>query len=396
MKICHYASYDVNTGDNSTIYGIRKYFEKYSSIEKIEWIKKPNIEAQNFITSTLFICAYKKIFQSNVIKYFRHMEEVEGCDLMIIGGGGQIEDRAKWLTSNTLPFDKDILQQINVPIACIGLGINYFREPTSYKPKQLSIDAFKNLELLINKSVHFSLRNDGSYDILKKLFDKYEGSKEIFSKVKEIPDPGLFFEQELPKKTNKQIKKCIFQPAWNSSQRIITGRFGGASLKHFKEFFAKNNNFYFMPHTLKDYQFINMFDKNMSTAITKQDFKKHVKYDQYASFIKNFYFKYDMSIAMRGHGQLNAIAINMPSLYLSTQDKVKDFSLKNEFRDYNIDIQEEGCFEKLNHCTNRMLNDKNYLDEWYEIRDRKMLQFKKQFKDCVQEITQTIDANSKK
>ena len=324
------------------------------------------------------------------------MEEVEGCDLMIIGGGGQIEDRAKWLTSNTLPFDKDILQQINVPIACIGLGINYFREPTSYKSKQLSIDAFKNLELLINKSVYFSLRNDGSYDILKKLFDKYEGSEEIFSKVKEIPDPGLFFEQELPKKTNKQIKKCIFQPAWNSSRRIIAGRFGGASLKHFKEFFAKNNNFYFMPHTLKDYQFINMFDKIMSTAITKQDFKKHVKYDQYASFIKNFYFKYDMSIAMRGHGQLNAIAINMPSLYFSTQDKVKDFSLKNEFRDYNIDIQEEDCFKKLSHSTNRILNDKNYLDEWYEIRDRKMIEFKNQFKDCIQEITQTIDANSKK
>tara|TARA_A100001391_G_scaffold164285_1_gene123961 strand:- start:285 stop:1475 length:1191 start_codon:yes stop_codon:yes gene_type:complete len=396
VKICHYASYDANTGDNSTIYGIRKYFEKHSSIKEIKWIKKPNVEAQTLITSSK--SENKKIFISQVVEYFRNMKKDEGCDLIVIGGGGQIEDRKRWLTGMTLPFNKEILQEIDIPIACIGLGINYFREPVSFEPKQLSNNAFKNLELLIDKCIYFSIRNDGSYDILKKLFDRYKGSKEIFSKVKEMPDPGLFFEQELPRKTNKEIKNYIFQPAWNSSRRIAAGRglLGGKGMTQIKELLTKNNNFHFMPHTLKDYTFFTKVDESIPIAISKEDFKKYVLHKQYASFIKDFYFKYDMSVAMRGHGQLNAIAINMPSLYFSTQDKVRKFSLKNEFGDYNIDIQEEGCFEKLNHCTNRMLNDKNYLDEWYEIRDRKMLQFKKQFKDCVQEISQIIDANNKK
>ena len=97
-----------------------------------------------------------------------------------------------------------------------------------------------------------------------------------------------------------------------------------------------------------------------------------------------------MSVAMRGHGQLNAIAVNMPSLYFSTQDKVRDFSLKNGFGNYNIDIKEKEWQQKLNHCMNRMLNDESYLKQWYEIRNEKMLEFRQQFAECVSEMTEII------
>lgn len=119
-------------------------------------------------------------------------------------------------------------------------------------------------------------------------------------------------------------------------------------------------------------------------------FKQQVATNNYQNFMKSVYFNYDISVAMRGHGQLNALAINLPSLYFSTQDKVSDFSYKNGFGDYNIDIRSENWYEQLEDCYHKMANGGSYLEQWYEIRNEKMKEFRASFENSVASALQAI------
>ena len=385
MKICQYASYNINTGDNSTVYGIREYFKQNSSLSNIEWYNfNNNQEISRIAKNSPDANSLSKAILSN----FKRMKDTTGCQLLLIGGGGQIEPRPGWANEITLPFNEEILDNMGVPVACVGLGINYFRKKDPNEKVQINKIGFRNLECLINKSIYFSVRNDGSYEILKDLFKIHSGSDKVLSKVREIPDPGLFFENQLPNKNTKQIQSYVFQPSWNNSLEVRSGRgLTEQSISNVVEFIEKYKNFNLIPHSPKDYSFP---EKGSRWAVTKDRFKEYVKFNQYVSFMQQIYLKHDMSVAMRGHGQLNAIAVNMPSLYFSTQDKVRDFSLKNGFGNYNIDIKEKEWQQKLDHCMNRMLNDESYLKQWYEIRNEKMLQFRQQFAECVNEITEII------
>jgi len=368
MRILHFASYDANIGDSSTIYSVRKQLEDLQVNScNIEWTR---IDGKDFHPT--------KMEPHRVIEIFSK-HNINNHDLMIIGGGGQIEARSAFHNKFTLPFNEKVLDFIDIPITCVGLGINTFRDTET---NFLCQEGFKNFCLLIERSKYFSLRNDGSCEIAKKMFDEYDGSIDLYEKIKELPDPGLIFEEEIPRK--QKLRKVLFQPARNSGANINIGRgLTGENLQKLSNF-LNNINFIAMPHTTKDYKFFNNEDL---FCMNERQFSEHaVKTKNYAFFMKNAYFQYDMSIAMRGHGQLNAIAINLPSLYFSTQDKVRDFSYKNGFGEYNIDIRENNWDKKLKESFIKMTEGGNYLNQWYEIRDEKMKIFKTDFKECIREV----------
>ena len=128
--------------------------------------------------------------------------------------------------------------------------------------------------------------------------------------------------------------------------------------------FCEGHNLDIMPHTLKDYKFpYNNF------IYTRDTFSKIVRFENFEKVIKD-YSNYDFSVSMRGHGQMVSIAQRLPSIYFSTQDKVRDFSLRNGFQDYNVDIQEINWPEKLNEKVERLKNDEDYVLTWYNKRDK--------------------------
>ena len=139
-----------------------------------------------------------------------------------------------------------------------------------------------------------------------------------------------------------------------------------------------------MPHTKKDYNF--PYDRFIYQT---DEFLRLVKFKNFEKIIQK-YFEYDFSVAMRGHGQLISIGLGLPSIYFSTQDKVKNFSLKNGFEDYNVDIEEEDWEVKLIEKTNRLMQDSEYLAKWYEIRNESVLQYKQKFKDFCLEIVKVV------
>ena len=64
------------------------------------------------------------------------------------------------------------------------------------------------------------------------------------------------------------------------------------------------------------------------------------------------------------------LGMNIPGIYVSTQDKVRDFSLNNGLADYNVDILEQDWQAKLKIKVNHLKEpDSDYLRKWYEIRE---------------------------
>jgi polysaccharide pyruvyl transferase WcaK-like protein len=348
LKFGHIGSYNRNLGDNIALLNVRNEFNKY--IDNIEWV---SLDIHDIFWSR----GNNPEFTINFINQHKF-------DHLVIGGGGLIEYKGyeHHQTNYKLPFNKEILTSLNCPTYFIGLGINYFRGLEGFSDK-----AKQSLSETIEYSKYFSLRNDGSLNILKEL-DLYS------NKVKEIPDPGLIYSFE--KTQNSIIKNNYIQPSFNSNEDININRF--KSISNIKDLvkFSTQNQLTVVPHTPKDYRYFQDF------LFDKEDLQSYLEFNYTRELIKT-YLNFDSIIAMRGHGQLISIGLNVPGIYLSTQDKVKDFSLLNGFENYNIDIEENNWFENLNKKYKQLLNDPTYLENWYSIRNSNIEEWKNVFKNEI-------------
>lgn len=347
-------AYGLNVGDSAAIYNIRKYFgDEYDwkSVDVIKFVENNNNETY----------AIEKL--NNFLK---------DCKCLIVGGGGLIEGAAYSSTHTRwkLPFNKKILDTINIPIYVVAVGINNFRLQSS-----LNEQGVNNLNELIKKSKIFSVRNDGSLRIVNNIIQN--------NKIEECPDPGLLSDFEFSRK-NKITKGC-FQPAFNDNPAIMRGRFINHQNLDYVLDFVSRNNLKVFPHTKKDFKIF----KSEQMCFDKQYFIEQCKANNYDTIIQQ-YSQFDYSIAMRGHGQMIALAINLPSIYLSTQDKVIDFSAQNNLLKYTVDIRQKDWLEKLKDMNQKMLYDKNYLEEWYHIRDNLITNSKKQFVELTDRIKNDI------
>lgn len=355
MKICHLGSYDKNIGDNVALYNVRKWFE--DKIE-IEW---ESCDLNQFYSINNEI---KKTIEK--IKILN-----ENCDGFFIGGGGLIEGGI-WNKTDTgwkLPFNEEILSWITKPIFCIGLGVNHFRGLP-----ELTERGWHNLHSLIEKSSVFSVRNDGSFEILKK-----QGLNNIY----EIPDPGLIY------KTFKQrIENPLegfFQPAMNLTPAINIHRKLTRDNMAFLENLSLKHNLISLPHTLKDFNFFH----KLESFYEKEELSKALLDSKMKEILKCYSIK-DYGVVMRGHGQLISCGMNVPAIYFSTQDKVLGFSMKNGYKNYTVDTQQDNWKEKLDNKIYRLKTDKDYLSKWYENNEKNIKIFNKQYDDFLSIILKDI------
>ena len=148
-KFAHIGSYHRNLGDNIALLNVRKEFDNQYS--DIEWY---NLDIGMFWN------------QKNNIQFVKEFFKQNAFDAIVVGGGGLIEYRGyeQHATNYKLPFNEEIMLSLECPTYFVGLGINYFRGREGF-----SDTAKKSLEATIKHSTCFSLRNDGSIDILKSL-----------------------------------------------------------------------------------------------------------------------------------------------------------------------------------------------------------------------------------
>ena len=131
-----------------------------------------------------------------------------------------------------------------------------------------------------------------------------------------------------------------------------------------------------MPHTPKDFRYFSNF------IIDSRQLTDMLAFD-YTSELVKVYLNFDSIVAFRGHGQLISIGMNIPGLYFSTQDKVRDFSLRNGFEDYNIDINDEDWLDQLRGKHFRLLMDSTYRETWYEIRNASIKKWHESLKSLI-------------
>lgn len=353
-KFAHIGSYNRNLGDNVALYNVRKEFN----------LQYPNIE---WVTLDI-----RSIFwdRNNNVSFVKEFFKTNNFDAIVVGGGGLIE-YAGYENQDTgykLPFNKEIMESIKCPIYFVGLGINYFRGQEGF-----SETAKQALKDTIEYSTQFSLRNDGSIQILKDL--------NIYSdKVVEIPDPGLLYDYEKRKDISSTLN--IIQPAFNANSNINKNRFNGENNIQKLVEFVNTNKLSAMPHTHKDYRYFSNF------ILDEPNLRSLLSFE-YTSELVKLYLNFNSIIALRGHGQLISIGLNIPGLYFSTQDKVKDFSLNNGFEEYNIDINDNNWYDSLIHKHKNIISNTEYRANWHSIRNAKLEEWNTTFKNYIKQCLQT-------
>lgn len=347
MKILQIGAYNRNIGDTAALLNIRKSWDKITP--GISW-------------GSLDIGEFWRVGNNvNAVKqYFRSLEGQ--VDKIIVGGGGLLEygGYEKMNTHYKLPFNEEILKSFNIPVYFHGVGVNIFRGGIDY-----SDNAKKALQETIDNSAQFSVRNDGSYEKLRDWIGL------DVSKVKIVPDPGLLHLEHVGIETKNTLLVPGIQPAFNSSSGINIKRFiNEDNIRYIKEF---TKSMKCIPHTEKDFNTLGKPVMSQTEFVTKL-----VKVDGFNKFLE-YYKEIDFTIAMRGHGQLMSIGMNLPGIYFTTQDKVRDFSLLNGFEDYNVDIQEKDWRTKLSKKIEAMkIPNSSYVEKWYEIRNTKMSEWYEQ------------------
>lgn len=338
MDILHIGVFDRNIGDSIALDNLQRSFKKYV----------PNVSFHNQNIENFWA-------QNNDIKmccdYFDQISSK--FDAVVVGGGGLIE-YAGYKTKRThykLPFNRQIIKHCKIPIYFYGVGVNIFRGGIDY-----SDNAKQALQETINESVAFTVRNDGSYNKLK------DWIKLDVDKVEVVPDPGLLHLDRFNVQDKDSVTKGAIQPAFNFSAGINKRRFNSDSnLDFIKQFFK---DYIYFPHTVRDF---NKLGKQ--GIISEKEFNEKYKYTVNLDDFLQKYTNIDYVVAMRGHGQMITIGMNIPGIYLSTQDKVRDFSIENGFGDYNVDILEDDWKQKLEHKVKSLTQpNSTYLKEWYEIR----------------------------
>jgi|11_taG_2_1085331.scaffolds.fasta_scaffold00555_16 polysaccharide pyruvyl transferase WcaK-like protein len=352
IRILHIGAINGNLGDNIAIKNVQKSFmSQHSDIEFVMLNAHDLWHVRNNPDTVISI-----IKQNNV-------------DAVLIGGGGLVEYHSyqSQLTKQKLPLNERIIRECGVPVFLYGVGINTFRGNSDWP------DAVKSIVRSIFSSVaECSLRNDGSIDKAKQL-DLYS------DKIIEIPDPGLLHH---PSAVNKSImRNGFFQPAENGSVKINKNRFLG--FEEYIKNIPSNNNLPIFPHTKKDFGFNGMYLIEPNTFSQISQFKK-------VDNVLRSYFDYDYVVAMRGHGQLVSIGMNIPGIYLSTQDKVTHFSVNNGFSNYNIDVLDSNWITKFEEMMYRIKTDQSYIEEWYQIRNQNMKKWQAQDIEFVQKCLSHI------
>jgi len=347
-RIAHIGSFNRNLGDNIALYNIQKEFNR--QLNGIDWVL--------FDIMDIF---WKR---NNNIEFVKNLFSHNKFDAIVVGGGGLIEYEGYGHhdTGYKLPFNKEIIESLGCPVFFMGLGINYFRGKEGFSDK-----AKKSLKETAEGAAYFSLRNDGSLKIFKDLLN---------IETNEIPDPGLIYSYE--KRDNYYSKYNVIQPAFNSSEGINQNRFlGKQNIDNLVEY-TKNSDMIVMPHTPKDFRYFSNYILDVDSL------KDMLKFD-YTDELVKVYLKFDSIIALRGHGQLISIGLNIPGLYLSTQDKVRDFSYQNGFENYNIDIKDENWLNTLESKFIRLQSDEKYRAEWYIIRKKQIDKWNEQLNHSVNE-----------
>ncbi|RKL68056.1 hypothetical protein CR203_06040 [Salipaludibacillus neizhouensis] len=360
LRALHVASFNGNIGDNANHNGFRR--KLMNSLEcDIEF---EEVEMREF-------------YQSWNIRDFNSDEFINLCnsfDLVIIGGGNFFE--LKWdysYTGTTINISNESLDKINTPILFHALGCDIAKGAS-----QSTISKFdKFLEKVTNSEKYFvSLRNDGSYNTVTKLYgDKYN------EKVYRAPDGAFFLES---KKFNfPELNSNLKSVGINIVSDMTDIRFNTQTTEdiNYEEFldgfanvvndFLENHSHYqiiLFPHIFSDLNAIyklmeRINDKFRRTRIVTAPCLTGKGSEEY---IFGLYKECEFILGMRFHSNVCSIAQGIPTIGLSSYKKIHDLYSELDILDRLVYVNKKGFENKLYTEIEYLINNLELVKDRYK------------------------------
>ena len=309
LNIAHaYAKY-YNFGDNALAFGVKNIFQTFWS---------HNIRFMDYdVHSTIF--DQRKINEIN-----------QHADLFIVGGGGLIHTfNSKFWLFNMDDSDIDLLK---VPIAFFGLGYNNFSADGLHK------DSIQNIINLYNKSISFTVRNDGSKERLQSLGLNFA----------EIPDPGFFVDSNFPIPViskNYVIVQLAFDAA--DERKSNSDFFFTEILKICKTLLMKGYDIVFTPHCFLDIDISYRLKQALhNSSVYIWNWYKIIREDNVLEGL-GYYKNAKFVIAMRGHAQICPIGMNIPVISLINHPKHLGLLRKLDLDFYTANICNKNFSDRV-------------------------------------------------
>lgn len=305
MKIIHLGPFSGNMGDLFSYSSFQKNFRRCVQEE---------VEFQNVNIRDFYFNCRKRQFDSNLVR------EINASDMFVIGGGQYLD--VKWddsATGTTLNFDKKFIDSIRVPVLINSIG---YTEPEigTMQSEQSVYNKFREFITYIAQKPNWliTVRNDGSYGRMLNRF-----GAEILSMVHEVPDNGLYFDENaIPYKFDYEQKTIGIQLTdymFTMDNVIDLELFYSQIGKVINKYISQGCRIVFFPHVPQDLVTIT----KVLRALRDNDIRNNVVVAPYnaldlnaARVIVGMYRACDLCIAMRFHANVIAIRNEIPTIAL--------------------------------------------------------------------------------
>ncbi|TKD70741.1 polysaccharide pyruvyl transferase family protein [Pseudalkalibacillus hwajinpoensis] len=385
IRALHIASFNGNIGDNANHNGFRTRLKETLGCH----VEYEEIEMREF-------------YKSWAIRDFNSEDFVDACnsvDLVIIGGGNFFE--LKWdysFTGTTINISEESLDKIKTPILFHGVGCDIAKGAS--ESTVIKFESFLK-KILNNKKNLISVRNDGSYETINKLYDgKY------IEQIYKVPDGAFFFES----------KQFDF-PELNSNYRSIginvvsdmkDIRFNGKSengieYEEFIEKFAEEINVFLynnieyqiilFPHIYSDLQAINDLLEKIDDRLrrTKIVIASCLTGSGSEEYIFGLYKQCEFILGMRFHSNVCSIAQEIPTIGMSSYKKIVDLYDEINLSDRVVEVNKRGFQNELREQIHYTINNIDEIKLRYKKANQKIYIESKYFYEGVKDWYTNLD-----
>ena len=301
---------------------------------------------------------------------FRHdfYEKVNESQLLLIPGAVTFNGREDHKKGGSrLNFTEQDLDKIRVPIIAQGLSYRFWSDGI-YPNKHQLLQTMSYLNSRDNCLI--GLRNDGTKAWLENLLG------EEMTNMPECPDPGFFvgsprfndLGKDLFISVNYEDSINRYKDSNNLEQIIKT-------LVSCCEIFAENTNekIVFVPHSFEDYEMILMVCKRLKVGVLHKKvrvlsmpgFEDHMQ-------IYNHYHGARAVIAMRVHSLSPSLGMRLPTLVISTQNRMKTYMSNLKLERQIVELDDQNIVKKCESFLEKVMSEKfNFEDQDRAIIEQK-------------------------
>jgi polysaccharide pyruvyl transferase WcaK-like protein len=350
MRILHVASFQGNVGDNANHNGLRSQLSKVLPANT----SYEELEIRRF---------YQKYDGKDKLQFDEAFAELSNkFDLMIIGGGNFLEIWIETSTTGcTIDIPPHVLDAIRTPIVFFGLGFHTYKGSTKETRSRFLCFLQK---LLSEKRFLMTVRNDGSIGQLEACY-----GPQVAQPVMKVPDGGFYVRLDGTARSLTQPERCNI--VLSIAEDMLEVRFPGAPasdsyqllVSNFAEYIKqmssirKDAHFLLMPHIYSDLHIISEIVNCLPDHVRRKSVTvgPYVTGPGSESIVFSTYREATCVLAMRLHGNVVPIGLNVPTLGIGTYGRIAEMYRELGHTERLVEVEKSSFADALAARTESLL-----------------------------------------